>query len=67
MTLVDIDILNAASNLEITQEEVENVMTGVFRSAIIGAMLVYMIWGFGKGIGMSKKEEMKYVKMAREL
>lgn len=67
MTSIDIDILTAAEDLVITHEEVENVIMGVFRTAVIGGMLVYMTMAFGKGLGLGKKEEMKYVEMAREI
>lgn len=65
--LVSIDILTAAEDLKITQEEVESIAMGAFRAAITGGILVYMVLAFGKATGLSKKQEQKYVEMAREI
>lgn len=67
MSPVNVDILTAAEDLVITTEEVESVMTGIFRSATTGIILAYMVLAFAKSIGLSKKEQLKYEEMAREL
>ena len=67
MTLADIDLLKAAEDLVITQEEVESIVMIAIRAAVAGGVLVYMTMAFGKGLGLGKKEESKYVEMAKEI
>lgn len=62
-----IDILNAARDLRITQEEVEYIMYGVFRAAIVGGVIIYMIRAFGKGVGLREDEHEKITRMAESI
>lgn len=67
MTSTGINILTAAEDLVITHEEAKSVIIETFKSAVVGGILVYMILAFGKGIGLGKKEEIKFVEMAKKL
>lgn len=67
MLSANIGILNAAGDLVITHEEVKEIMHEVFLAAIIGGMLVYMIMAFGKGIGLKREEETRFVEVARRM
>lgn len=68
MTLqAGIGILKVVSDLEVEHKEVVGMMQGVAQSAITGIILVYMIMAFGKGIGLSRKEEAEFVEMARKV
>ncbi len=67
MTSVNIKLLTAAEDLEVTQEEVESMVMGVAESAITSMVLMFMVYMFGMGIGMKKKDIVEYEKMAEKL
>lgn len=62
---MSISILDAARDLVITHEEVQDMMVDVFTSAIVGGMLVYLVLMFGKGIGLEKEKRAQFVEAVR--
>ena len=61
------DILEAAEDQEITTSEVTSMMTGVFGSAIVGMVMVFMATAFIKAVNPPKKIAEEILEIAEEL
>lgn len=67
-----VDLLEAASDMEITHEEVSGLMTGVFESAIQGMVALGIVTMFVRGFydilgGKHAKKEKEVLEMAEEI
>jgi len=67
MSPIELDVLRAAEDLEIDQEEVTSMMSEMINSAVTGMMMGFMVLAFAKGLGLSKKDQLKYEKEAEKL
>ena len=61
------NILEAAEDLEITNSEVTGMMTGVFGSAIVGMVMVFMATTFIKVANPPKKIAEEILEIAEEI
>jgi len=61
------NILEAAEDLEITNSEITGMMTGMFGSAIVGMIMVFMATAFIKVVNPPKKIAGEIIEMAEVL